>query len=53
MRATVFLGHLYVIVNSIDHLRKLTDRFDDLIRIATVHPHEIQKFLKRLLQQSR
>lgn len=52
LRATLFLGHLYVIVNSIDHIRKLSDRFDDLIRIATVHPHEIQDHLQQLLAQS-
>lgn len=46
MRASLFLGHLYIVVNSIDHIRKLTDRFDDLIRIATVHPHETSKFLQ-------
>ena len=49
MRASLFLGHLYVIVNSIDHIRKLTERFDDLIRKACVHPHEIPEFLKGLL----
>jgi hypothetical protein len=43
---------LYVIVNSIDHIRKLTDRLDDLIRIARVHPHEIQNLLKQLLHRS-
>lgn len=52
LRATLFLGHLYVIVNSINHIRKLTARFDDLIRIATVHPHEIQDYLRQLLAQS-
>lgn len=53
MRATLFIGHLYVIINSIDQIRKLTDRFDDLIRIATVHPHEIQDFLRQLLDRSK
>jgi hypothetical protein len=53
MRASLFLGHLYVIVNSIDQIRKLTNRFDDLIRIAVVHPHEIQDFLQKLLNQTR
>lgn len=52
MRATLFLGHLYVIVNSTEQIRKLTERFDDLIRIATVHPHEIQDFLQQLLNRS-
>ena len=53
MRATLFLGHLYVIVNSIEQIRKLTDRFDDLIRMAVVHPHEIKDYLTDLLKQSR
>jgi transcriptional regulator with XRE-family HTH domain len=51
MRASLFIGHLYVIVNSIDHIRKLIDRFDDLIRLAVVHPHEIQHFLEGLIDE--
>ncbi|MDH5356508.1 MAG: transcriptional regulator [Gammaproteobacteria bacterium] len=53
MRASLFLGHLYVLVNSLEHIRKLIERFDDLIRIAIVHPHEIQKTLTALLKQCR
>lgn len=52
LRASLFLGHLYVIVNGIEQIRKLTERFDNLIRIATVHPHEIQAYLQKLLRQS-
>ena len=51
MRASVFLGHLYVIVNSIDHIRRLTDRFDDLIRLAVIHPHEVGDYLRELLKR--
>ncbi len=51
LRATLFLGHLYVVVNSIEHIRKLTERFDDLIRIAVVHPHEIQQTLNDLIDE--
>ena len=51
LRATLFLGHLYVVVNSIEHIRKLTERFDDLIRIAIVHPHEIHQILERLVEE--
>lgn len=53
LRATLFLGHLYVVVNSIEHIRKLTERFDDLIRIAIVHPHEIHKTLESLVDECR
>ena len=53
LRATLFLGHLYVVVNSINHIRKLIDRFDDLIRLAEVHPHEMRAYLEQLLAKSR
>jgi len=51
MRVSLFLGKLYIIVNNIDHIRKITDRFDDLIRMAVIHPHEIGNFLQGLLQK--
>lgn len=51
LRASLFLGHLYVVVNSIEHIRKLTERFDDLIRMAIVHPHEIHKTLRSLIDE--
>jgi transcriptional regulator with XRE-family HTH domain len=51
MRVSLFLGKLYIIVNNIDHIRKITDRFDDLIRMAVIHPHEIGDFLQDLLQK--
>jgi hypothetical protein len=51
LRATLFLGHLYIVINSIEHIRKLTERFDDLIRIAVVHPHEIDKTLEDLIDE--
>jgi transcriptional regulator with XRE-family HTH domain len=51
MRVSLFLGKLYIIVNNIDHIRKITDRFDDLIRMAVVHPHEINDFLQDLLHK--
>lgn len=51
LRATLFLGHLYVVVNSIEHIRKLTERFDDLIRRTIIHPHEIRKTLESLIDE--
>ena len=51
MRVSLFLGKLYIIVNNIDHIRKITDRFDDLIRLAVIHPHEIGNYLQGLLQK--
>jgi transcriptional regulator with XRE-family HTH domain len=51
LRVSLFLGKLYIIVNNIDHIRRITDRFDDLIRLAVVHPHEIRDCLQKLLQR--
>jgi transcriptional regulator with XRE-family HTH domain len=51
LRATLFIGNLYAVVNSIEHIRKLTARFDDLIRMAIVHPHEIQVTLESLTKE--
>ena len=53
LRASLFLGQLYVMINSIEHIRKLIERFDDLIRMAIVHPHEIQKTLASLIDDCR
>ncbi|MEM7209127.1 MAG: helix-turn-helix transcriptional regulator [Pseudomonadota bacterium] len=51
LRAVLFVGQLYVLINSIDHIRKLSDRFDHLIRIATVQPHEIRGTLEALIDE--
>ena len=51
MRVSLFLGNLYIIVNNIDHIRRITERFDDLIRMAVVHPHEIRHYLQELLKK--
>ena len=51
MRVSLFLGKLYIIVNNIDHIRRITERFDDLIRMAVVHPHEIRDYLQSLLKK--
>lgn len=52
LRVSLFLGKLYIIVNNIDQIRDITDRFEDLIRHAVVHPHEIRDYLQGLLQKS-
>ncbi|MCP3689396.1 MAG: helix-turn-helix transcriptional regulator [Gammaproteobacteria bacterium] len=49
LRASLFLGQLYVVINSVEHIHKLIERFDELIRMAIVHPHEIQKTLESLI----
>lgn len=52
-RAVVFLGPSYLVLNSAEHLRMFSRRFDDLIRRATVQPHEIGGTIDKLLAQAR
>lgn len=51
VRAVLFLGHLYIVINSVEEIRKLINRFDELIKGAIVHPHEIPSFLDELMTQ--
>ncbi|MDX1512464.1 MAG: helix-turn-helix domain-containing protein [Gammaproteobacteria bacterium] len=40
LRAAVYLGNMYLVFTSTEHIRAMTDHFDSLIRIASVQPHE-------------
>ena len=51
LRAVVFLGQHFLVLNSAKHVRLLTRRFEDLIRHAIVHPHDINATLKQLLDE--
>ena len=50
LRALMFMGRLYIMINSTEHILKLTRRFDELIRLAVVHPHEIHNILDGLIE---
>ncbi len=47
-RASIYLGEAYLVLNAKDAVASLARRFDDLVRYAVVHPHEIPKFCKAL-----
>ncbi len=47
-RAALYLGQMYLVVNSEDHVRTMIEHFDDLIRAATVQPVDVPKLLKKL-----
>ena len=51
LRAVLFIGQLYVVINSVEQIRKLSNRFDQLIRAAIVQPHEIQRELENLITE--
>ncbi len=47
-RAVVFLGPNYLVLNGSDHIRMFSRRFDELIRLAVVQPHDVEKTLRAL-----
>ena len=51
MRGAVYMGGMYFVLNSTEHVRVLTRHFDDLIRAAVVQPPEVKNLLARLLSE--
>jgi transcriptional regulator with XRE-family HTH domain len=52
-RAVVYMGQMYFVFNSLEHIRQLTKHFDDLIRAAVVQPPAVVPLLRTLLDQLR
>ncbi len=50
-RAAVYVGNMYLVFNSTEHIQVLTRHFDDLIRAAVVQPPDVIDFLKGLLRE--
>ncbi len=53
LRAAVYLGNMYLIVNSVDHIKALTQHFDRLIRLAIVGPDKAEDKIQELLSLSK
>lgn len=51
MRAAIYVGGMYLVLNSTDNIREMTRHFDNLIRGAVIQPHEIGRFLGVLLDE--
>lgn len=47
-RAAVYLGDMYLVINSVEQIRELAARFDHLIRIATVSADRVPAFISQL-----
>lgn len=47
-RAAIYLGDMYFVFNSTEHIRVMTQHFDDLIRGAVVQPPDVAKVLADL-----
>lgn len=50
-RAAIYLGNMYFVFNSTEHIRALTEHFDRLIRAATVQPREVMGLVSNLLRE--
>lgn len=50
-RAAIYVGDMYLVSTSREHIRVLTGHFDNLIRAAVMQPPEVIEYLKRLLRE--
>lgn len=49
-RAAIYLGSMYFVFTSTEHIRQLTQHFDDLIRQARVQANETAEFIRKLMK---
>jgi transcriptional regulator with XRE-family HTH domain len=50
-RAAIYVGNMYLVFTGTEHIRVLTQHFDDLIRAAIVQPPDVAKLLRLLLAE--
>jgi transcriptional regulator with XRE-family HTH domain len=50
-RAAIYIGNMYFVLNSTEHIRVLTRHFDDLIRAAALQPRDAIEFLRSLMKE--
>ena len=48
-RAVVYVGQMYLVFNSTEHVRVFTLHFDELVKAAVVQPTDMVAFLRKLL----
>ncbi len=49
LRVAVFIGQMYLVLNSRQHIRLFSNRFDELIRASIVQPNEGIRFIRKQL----
>jgi len=47
-RAAIYLGDMYMVINSVEHIQQLTRRFDASIRAAVISPDKITDWMSAL-----
>jgi transcriptional regulator with XRE-family HTH domain len=48
-RAVIYVGQMYLVFNSTEHVRVFTQHFDELVKAAVVQPTEMVAVLRKLL----
>ena len=48
LRAAIYVGHMYMVFTSTEHIRTLTQHFDGLIRGAVIQPTDVPTYLRTL-----
>ena len=48
LRAAIYMGDMYVVLNATETVRTLTRHFDNLIRAAEINAHEAAGFAREL-----
>ncbi|PHQ71884.1 MAG: transcriptional regulator [Sneathiella sp.] len=48
LRAAIYIGDMYLVINSVEHIRAFTGHFDGLIRIADVSPDKAAEAIRRI-----
>jgi hypothetical protein len=48
LRAAIFVGEMYLVLNATEHIRSLTRHFDNLIRHAVISANESATFIRTL-----
>lgn len=51
LRAAFYVGDMYLVLNTTEHIRVLIDRFDGLIRNAVINPHEAAARVRLMLDE--
>ncbi len=47
-RAAIYLGDMYLVINSVGQIRELAARFDQLIRVSEIGPDRSANFIRQL-----
>ena len=51
LRAALYVGDMFLVFRSNEHIRALTEHFDSLIRAASVQPHETEDLVLKLRKE--